>query len=193
MAKAGQGIYNPRQKDTIIFKQTVRETGGGLLQLEIFTAQNAAPPPVRVHSRQEEHFQIVSGTLRARVGGEARTLRAGERMVVPPRVAHTWWIGGEEVGHVMVEFSPALHTETFFETICTASPATARSTKTAHPLCYRWRSSAAPMKLPALSAHSVPEGTLCGSRSRGQVDGIQGQLPGVQRNGSSCGEGWLSR
>ncbi len=77
----------------------------------------AAPPPDHVRPRQEEHFETISGTLRARVGGEERTLRAGERIVVPPSVAHTWWIDGEEEGHVLVEFRPALNTETFFETM----------------------------------------------------------------------------
>jgi quercetin dioxygenase-like cupin family protein len=117
MAKSGQEIYNSRQRDKIIFKDTARETGGELLQLEVFTAPNAAPPPDHVHPRQEERFECVSGILRARVGGKERTLRAGERMVVPPGVAHPWGIGGEEEGHVLVEFRPALNTETFFETM----------------------------------------------------------------------------
>jgi quercetin dioxygenase-like cupin family protein len=117
MAKAGEEVYNPRQRDRIIFKRTARETGGELLQLEIFASPNSAPPPDHVHPRQEEHFETISGTLRARVGGEERTLRAGESMVVPPGVGHTWWIEGEEEGHVLVEFRPALNTETFFETM----------------------------------------------------------------------------
>lgn len=117
MAKSGEEVYNPRQRDRIVFKRTARETGGELLQLEIFAPPNAAPPPDHVHPRQEEHFETISGTLRARVGGEERTLRAGERMVVPPGVGHTWWIEGEEDGHVVVEFRPALNTETFFETM----------------------------------------------------------------------------
>ena len=45
MAKTGQEIYNPRQKDRIIFKKTARETGGELLQMELFASPNAAPPP----------------------------------------------------------------------------------------------------------------------------------------------------
>jgi quercetin dioxygenase-like cupin family protein len=117
MAEAGQEIYNPRQRDRIIFKQTARETGGELLQLQIFASPNAPPPPDHVHPRQEERFETVSGTLRARVGGEERTLGPRERLVVPPGVSHTWWIGGEEDGHVLVEFRPALNTETFFETM----------------------------------------------------------------------------
>jgi quercetin dioxygenase-like cupin family protein len=117
MAKTGQEIYNPRQKDRIIFKKTARETGGELLQMEVFASPNAAPPPDHVHPRQEEHFETISGTLRARVGGEERTLRAGERMVVPAGVGHTWWIEGVEDAHVLVEFRPALNTETFLETM----------------------------------------------------------------------------
>lgn len=117
MARTGQEIYNPRQRDRIIFKQTARETGGELLRLEVLAPPNAAPPPDHVHPRQAEHFETLSGTLRARVDGEERTLRPRERMVVPPGVAHTWWIGGEEDGHVRVEFRPALNTETFLETM----------------------------------------------------------------------------
>jgi quercetin dioxygenase-like cupin family protein len=117
VARAGQEIYNPRQRDRIVFKQTARETGGELLRLEIFTAPNAAPPPDHVHPHQEERFEAISGTLCARVGGEERILGAGESMVVPPGVPHTWWIGGEEDGHMQVEFRPALNTETFFETM----------------------------------------------------------------------------
>ena len=57
-------VYNPRQKDWIIFKQTARETGRELLQLEIFTSPNVAPPPDHVHPRQEEHFETVSANDR---------------------------------------------------------------------------------------------------------------------------------
>jgi quercetin dioxygenase-like cupin family protein len=117
MAKAGEEVYNPRQQDRIIFRQTARETGEQLLQLEIFASPNAAAPPEHVHPRQEERFETVSGVLRGRVGGEERTLRAGESMVVSPGTPHTWWIDGEEDARVLVEFRPALNTEAFFETM----------------------------------------------------------------------------
>ena len=38
-------------------------------------------------------------------------------MVVPSGTPHTWWIDGKEDAHVLVEFRPALNTETFFETM----------------------------------------------------------------------------
>jgi hypothetical protein len=72
MAKAGQEVQNPRQRDRIVFLQTARETGGRLLRLEMFAAPEGAAPPEHVHPRQEERFETVSGVLRARVGGEER-------------------------------------------------------------------------------------------------------------------------
>jgi quercetin dioxygenase-like cupin family protein len=110
-------IYNPRQNDRVVFLQTARETDGQLLRLEMFASPGAAAPPDHVHPRQEERFETVSGVLRARVGGEERSLGAGETMVVPPGTPHTWWIDGQEDVHVLVEFRPALNTETFFETM----------------------------------------------------------------------------
>lgn len=117
MAKAGEEVYNPRQKDRLIFKQTARDTGGRLLQVEMFASPSAASPPEHIHPRQEERFETVSGLLRARVDGEERTVGAGEAMVVPAGTPHTWWIDGEEDAHVLLEFRPALNTETFFETM----------------------------------------------------------------------------
>ena len=117
MAEAGQEIHNPRQRERIVFRRTAGETGGRLLRLEMFAAPGGAAPPEHLHPRQEERFETVSGVLRARVGGQERDLRAGQSMVVPPGVPHTWWIDGEEAARVEVEFRPALNTEAFFETM----------------------------------------------------------------------------
>ncbi len=117
MAEAGEVVHNPRQKERIVFEQTARETDGRLLRLEMLASPGGASPPEHLHPRQEERFETVSGVLRARVGGEERTLRAGELMVVPAGTPHTWWIDGEEEARVLVEFRPALNTETFFETM----------------------------------------------------------------------------
>jgi quercetin dioxygenase-like cupin family protein len=117
MAEAGQEIRNPRQRERIVFRRTAGETGGRLLRLEMFASPGGAAPPEHLHPRQEERFETVSGVLRARVGGEERALRAGQSMVVPPGVPHTWWIDGEEDARVVVEFRPALNTEAFLETM----------------------------------------------------------------------------
>jgi len=43
-AKADQEVHNPRQKDTFVFKRTARETGGELLELDVFASPEAVPP-----------------------------------------------------------------------------------------------------------------------------------------------------
>lgn len=117
MAKAGQEIHNPRQSERVVFRRTSRETGGRLLRLEMFASPGGASPPEHLYPCQEERFEALSGVLRARVGGEDRVLREGESMVVPAGTPHTWRVDGEEDARVLVEFRPALNTETFFETM----------------------------------------------------------------------------
>ncbi len=39
MAKAGEEVYNPRQKDKLVFRQTARETDGRLLRIEMFASR----------------------------------------------------------------------------------------------------------------------------------------------------------
>jgi hypothetical protein len=49
-------------------------------------------------------------------GGKERTLQRESAWWFPRSGPHLG-IGGEEEGHVLVEFRPALNTETFFETM----------------------------------------------------------------------------
>lgn len=72
-------------------------------------------PLAHVHPRQEERFEIVSGTARVRVGWRVRRARAGESVVVPAGTVHRLWNDGEDELHVLVEFRPALRTEEGFE------------------------------------------------------------------------------
>ena len=55
MAKAGQLIENPIIGDRILFRQTAQETGGELLELEIFARPAAAGPPIHIHPNSGEH------------------------------------------------------------------------------------------------------------------------------------------
>ena|SRR5829696_5335847 len=68
MAKAGDVIENPITRERITFLKTTRETNGELLRFEY-----VVPPrffiPEHFHPRQVEHHEVLSGTLRGRVGG----------------------------------------------------------------------------------------------------------------------------
>jgi len=51
-----------------------------------------------------------------RVGGVERLYKAGEVAVVPAGVPHVWWNPSQTEVTTLIRFTPALNTETFFET-----------------------------------------------------------------------------
>ena len=116
MAKAGDVIENPDTRERITFLKTTRETNGQLLRYE-----DVLPPrftiPEHVHPRQEERHEVLSGTLRGRVGGQERDYAAGERVIGPAGVPHAWRNPSEdEELHIVSELRPPLRFETLFET-----------------------------------------------------------------------------
>lgn len=117
MAKAGAVIENPVIGDRIVFRRTAAESGGELLELDLFAKPGAKGPPEHVHPNQEERFTVIAGSLRAVIRGRERQFTAGEAFVVPAGTPHTWWNDGEEEAQVRVEFRPASRMESFLETI----------------------------------------------------------------------------
>jgi quercetin dioxygenase-like cupin family protein len=89
MAKAGDIIENPITGERITFLKTTRETNGELLRFEY-----VVPPrffiPEHFHPRQKERHEVLSGTLRGRVGGQERDYGEGQKVVGPAGVPHAW-------------------------------------------------------------------------------------------------------
>ena len=117
MARSGDVIENPLMGGRIVFRKTARETRGELLSFDFFLKPQKGVARAHYHPVQQESFQVMKGTMRGHAGGEQRSVRQGERMAVPPGVPHEWWNDSSEEAHLVVEFRPALHTETFFETV----------------------------------------------------------------------------
>jgi quercetin dioxygenase-like cupin family protein len=116
MAKAGDVIENPITGERITFLKTTRETDGELLRFEY-----VVPPrffiPEHFHPRQEERHEVLSGTLRGRVGGQERDYSEGERVVGPAGVPHAWKNpSSEEELRFVSELRPPLVFETILET-----------------------------------------------------------------------------
>jgi quercetin dioxygenase-like cupin family protein len=117
MARKGEILDNPVTGLRIIFRQTSGDTNGALLEVEsVYTKPTPSRPPNHYHPGQEERFEILAGELRALIGGEGKTLREGEILLIPPGTPHTMWAEAEGV-RVNWQTQPALETETFFETI----------------------------------------------------------------------------
>jgi quercetin dioxygenase-like cupin family protein len=116
MAYAGQILDNPISGERIIFRQTAADTDGELLAIDLVLAADGQVPGAHVHPSQEERFEVVSGTMKFRLGHKKITARAGDVVVVPAGSVHRFANAGDEPAHVRVEVRPALKMEQLFET-----------------------------------------------------------------------------
>jgi quercetin dioxygenase-like cupin family protein len=115
MAKVGEEILNPRTGQRMIFLQTGKETNGELLSNESYNPPAGDAEPEHTHPFQESGAEVISGSLRFRVGSEERSLKAGESITIPANTPHFFWNDGDEEAHFIGWFRPALKIERFFE------------------------------------------------------------------------------
>ncbi len=117
MASSGERISNQATGFSLLFRKTAADTDGELLEMEATYEHGSAKPVEHFHPRQREHFEILEGTLRARIEGTERELRAGDSLDIEAGVPHAMWNEGPERARTLWQTRPALRTESFFETI----------------------------------------------------------------------------
>jgi len=115
MAQPGDVIEHPSFGARMTFLETSRQTNGDLLRVEV-----VLPPGFsiaeHIHPRQEERHDVLSGTLRACVGGQERDYKSGERVVGPPGVPHAWRNPSDRENlRIVSEHRPALRMEELLE------------------------------------------------------------------------------
>ena len=115
MARAGTEIVNPRTGQKMIFLETSEETGGQSLKIDSYNPPTPLLEPEHVHPLQESGAEVISGSLRFSVGGEERSVKAGESITIPANTPHHFWNDGEEEAHSVQWFRPALNIDQFFE------------------------------------------------------------------------------
>jgi quercetin dioxygenase-like cupin family protein len=116
MAQPGDVIEHPSFGARITFLETSAQTNGDLLRVEVVLPPGFSMAE-HVHPRQEERHEVLSGALRARVGGQERDYKAGERVVGPPGVPHAWRNPSDHEELCMVsEHRPVSHMEHMLET-----------------------------------------------------------------------------
>ena len=101
---------------TILFKVLPRETGSGLFVIE-HKGLGHGGPPVHIHLHQDEWFYVMEGEVLFQLGGERRTLRAGESVLGPRGVPHAFAGVGEKPAHMVIAFTPAGKMEAFFREV----------------------------------------------------------------------------
>jgi quercetin dioxygenase-like cupin family protein len=116
VAKSGDELEHPVTGERLVWRRVSRDTNGELVEGDLFARPGGHPAAAHVHPSQQERFGVLAGSIKLRVDGEERTLGVGEWAEVPVGRPHTWWNDSHEDAHVLVQWSPALRTEMFFET-----------------------------------------------------------------------------
>jgi quercetin dioxygenase-like cupin family protein len=96
---------------------TIRRSTPEVLEVEATYGPAGKPPPKHFHPSQDEHFEVLAGVMRARVGGEERTLSAGDTLDMLRQTPHQMWNPGDEPARVLWQTSPAGRTEEWFRSI----------------------------------------------------------------------------
>jgi len=99
---------------TISFKVLPRETAGGLFLIEHTGLRKGGGPPLHVHYAQEEYFYVMEGTLLFQIGDRRVQLHAGDSVLGPRRIPHTFSCISDQPAHMLIAFTPAGQMEEFF-------------------------------------------------------------------------------
>ncbi len=79
--------YNPLQKDYVTFLKTSEETGGERTLIEVEIAPGGGTD-LHYHLTDDEHFEVLEGTLELRIGEAPLFLRPGDKATAHKTVTH---------------------------------------------------------------------------------------------------------
>ena len=96
---------------------TIQSAAPEALEVEAVYGAGGSPPPAHLHPAQDEHFEVLDGELRARVGGVEQTLRPGDKLDIPRGTKHQMWNASAAESRVRWRTSPAGRTEQWFRAV----------------------------------------------------------------------------
>ena len=98
---------------SLTFKVAGSETNGGVLIIEHRGLQPNSGPALHLHYSQEEWFYVMEGEVAFQVGDQRIHLHAGESILAPRLVPHTFSASGQPA-HMLISFCPAGKMEQYF-------------------------------------------------------------------------------
>jgi quercetin dioxygenase-like cupin family protein len=95
----------------------IRSSSAEALEVEATYGPGGSPPPKHFHPAQDEHFEVLEGSIHTRVANEERTLAQGEGIEIPRGTVHQMW--NPEIGPARVRWrtSPGGRTEEWFRAV----------------------------------------------------------------------------
>ena len=109
-------LVHPGTGERIVFRRRARDTAGELLEVTLYSAPTGFVPSPHRHPSQEERLEISCAPMNVLIGDVERVYQPGEVAIVPPGVLHVVWNSTDKEITALMQFRPALATETMFET-----------------------------------------------------------------------------
>ncbi|GBF72565.1 hypothetical protein PA598K_00822 [Paenibacillus sp. 598K] len=97
--------------ESITFVETAEESGGAYLLIEVALPPRGKGPPLHLHDRFTEQFEVRQGHLTVVVKQEEVVLEAGQSLLVPQETAHTFKNNHDEPVVFRVRLTPPLQFE----------------------------------------------------------------------------------
>jgi mannose-6-phosphate isomerase-like protein (cupin superfamily) len=114
-------IANPAVGVRGTILRTGSETNGQLFEVEFHVESDDWTGPDHIHLRQEERFEIMSGTLRLRADGSEELLTPGSTRALPPRTVHNFRNDGPDEARFLLQLRPALRMEAYLRDLWRAA------------------------------------------------------------------------
>ena len=118
MVQVGESMENPVSGERFVWRATAASTGGKYCEFDLFLAPGARIAAAHRHPSQVETFSVLSGALEMKIGGQQRTVPAGEEAMVPAGAAHALGNSGGGPAHAVVRITPSYLIDEFFEAFC---------------------------------------------------------------------------
>ena len=112
-AGTAPAVYGPGDIYSLLV--TGKESNNVFFQFEAIVPEGGGPPP-HVHSREDETFYVVSGSLEILLGDRTHLAKAGDFVYIPRGTVHRFKNVGSGAAVQLVTFSPA-GMEKFFEEV----------------------------------------------------------------------------
>ena len=111
-------MVNPVSRERFVWRHTEQSTGGEFCEFDLHLGEGAVVAASHVHPRQQERFEVKTGSIRLQSDGQEELLSRGDVRTIEPGTVHAW--GNAERGEavVTVRLTPALRSEAFFASFC---------------------------------------------------------------------------
>ncbi len=122
MVRAGDVVGNEDMTESLRFVKTAADTNGELLEMEATHKPNGTLNPniQHFHPSQDEHFEVLSGSVSAIIAGVTQSYGVGESFDVPRKTVHIMANIADEPAVVRWQVRPAMNTEGFLATVWSA-------------------------------------------------------------------------